>query len=58
MEDESWQSVTVVEDQNGEPHVLQQKVSVFTSGRSEESAGYTRPETKHRLVPMQKLVEF
>lgn len=58
MEDESWQSVTIVEDKNGEPHVLQQKVTVLTSGRSEESAGYTRPENKHRLVPMRELVEF
>ncbi len=58
MEDESWRSVTVIEDKHGEPHVLQQKISVFTSGHSEESAGYTRPQTKHRLVPMRDLVEF
>ncbi len=57
MEDEAWRSVTVIDDKNGQPHVLQQKVMVYTQGRDEESAGYTRPETKHRLVPLKNLVD-
>jgi hypothetical protein len=58
MEDEAWRSITVVEDRNGEPHVLQQRLKVYTSGRNEESAGYTKPEIKHRIVPMKDLVEL
>jgi hypothetical protein len=58
MEDEAWQSISVVEDKNGEPHVLQQKVKVYTSGRDEESPGYTKPMVKHRLVPVKNLVEL
>jgi hypothetical protein len=58
MEDEAWRSITVVEDRNGEPHVLQQRLKVYTSGRNEGSAGYTKPEIKHRIVPMKDLVEL
>jgi len=58
MEDEAWRSVTVVEDKNGEPHVLQQKMKVYTQGRDEESSGYTKPEMKHRIVPMKDVVEL
>lgn len=58
MEDEAWRSISVVDDAKGEPHVIQQKVRVLTSGMSEESAGYTRPLNKHRLVPMKNLVSL
>jgi hypothetical protein len=58
MEEEAWQSITVVENKNGEPHVLQQKVKVYTAGVTEESAGHTRPLDKHRIVPMKNLVEL
>jgi hypothetical protein len=58
MEDEAWRSVTVVENKAGEPHVLQQRVKVYTQGRDEESAGYTKPENKHRLVPVREVVEL
>ncbi len=58
MEEETWRSVTVVESKSGEPHVLQQKIKVYTSGVSEESPGYTHPMTKHRIVPMKDLVEL
>ncbi len=40
MEDEAWRSVAVVENKGGQPHVLQQRVTVYTQGRDEESAGY------------------
>lgn len=55
MEDEAWQSVDVVRNTEGEPHVLQQKVKVYTAGVSEESSGYTRPTVQHRLVPLAEL---
>jgi hypothetical protein len=58
MEEEAWESITVVENKKGEPHVLQQKVKVYTAGVTEESAGYTRPLDKHRIVPMKDLVEL
>jgi hypothetical protein len=58
MEEEAWRSITVVEDRKGGPHVLQQRVKVYTSGVSEESPGYTRPLMKHRLVPMKDIVEL
>ncbi|QLH77608.1 hypothetical protein HZS55_09995 [Halosimplex rubrum] len=58
MQDEAWRSVEVVRNNNGEPHVLQQKVTVYTAGVSEESSGYTKPEIQHRLVPLESLVEF
>lgn len=58
MEDEAWRSITVVEDKKGEPHVLQQKLQVYTAGVTEESAGYTKPLMKHRLVPMKDIVEL
>ena len=56
MEDEAWRSVTVIDDKKGQPHVLQQRVKVYTQGRDEESAGYTKPEMKHRLVPVKDVV--
>jgi hypothetical protein len=58
MEDEAWRSVSVIQNNKGEPHVLQQKVTVYTAGRSEEAAGYTKPMVKHRLVPVKDLVEL
>jgi hypothetical protein len=58
MEDEAWRSVDIIRDTDGVPHVLQQKVQVFTSGVSEESAGYTKPAMEHRLVPLQDLTTF
>jgi hypothetical protein len=58
MEEESWRSITVMEDKNGEPHVLQQKVKVYTSGVSEESPGYTKPLMKHRIVPVKDIVNL
>jgi hypothetical protein len=58
MEDEAWESISVMEDKNGEPHVLQQKVKVYTSGVDEESPGYTKPLMKHRIVPVKDLVEL
>lgn len=58
MESEAWKSITVVEDKKGEPHVLQQKVKIYTAGVSEESAGHTHPLAKHRIVPMKELVEL
>jgi len=58
MEDQAWRSVEVVRNKQGEPHVLQQRVTVYTPGVTEESAGYTKPEMQHRLVPLQSLVEF
>ncbi|WP_123532955.1 hypothetical protein [Halosimplex salinum] len=58
MKDEAWRSVEVVNNKQGEPHLLQQRVTVYTSGVSEESSGYTKPEVQHRLVPLQSLVEY
>jgi len=58
MEDEAWRSVDIIKNQQGEPHVLQQKVKVLTAGVSEESAGYTKPTVEHRLVPLAELTKF
>ena len=58
MEDEAWRSVEVVRNNKGEPHVLQQKVTVYTAGVTEESSGYTKPEIQHRLVPLKSLVDI
>ena len=58
MEEEAWQSITVMEDKKGEPHVLQQKVKVYASGRREENPGYTRPTMEHRLVPVKDVVSL
>ncbi|MDQ2073549.1 hypothetical protein ACODNH_08830 [Haloarcula sp. NS06] len=58
MEDEAWRSVDIIRDNDGVPHVLQQKMLVFTSGVSEESAGYTKPAMEHRLVPLKDLTKF
>lgn len=57
MEAEAWQSVDIIKNKQGEPHVLQQKVEVFTAGVSEESAGYTKPTVEHRLVPLTELTK-
>lgn len=50
MDDEAWESVAVMEDTKGEPHVLQQKVKVHTSGIDDDPPGYTSPlmETPYR----------
>lgn len=58
MEAEAWQSVDVVRNNQGEPHVLQQRVTVYTAGVTEESSGYAKPEMQHRLVPLQSLVDL
>lgn len=58
MEDEAWRSVDVVRNNKGEPHVLQQKVTVYTAGVTEESSGYAKPEVQHRLVPLKSLVDM
>lgn len=58
MEAEAWRSVDVITNNDGMPHVLQQKVTVFTAGMDEESAGYTQPEIEHRLVPLQDVTSF
>jgi len=58
MQDEAWRSVDVVRNNEGEPHVLQQRVTVYTAGVTEESSGYTKPEVQHRLVPLQSLVDI
>lgn len=58
MEDEAWQSVDIIRNTEGVPHVLQQKVEVYTSGHTEESAGYTKPTIEHRLVPLADLTKF
>ncbi|MFB6309510.1 MAG: hypothetical protein ABEH35_09280 [Haloarculaceae archaeon] len=58
MEDEAWRSVDIIRNNQGEPHVLQQKVEVYTAGVSEESAGYTKPTVQHRLVPLTELTKF
>lgn len=57
MEDEAWQSVGIIRDTDGVPHVLQQQVEVYTSGVTEESAGYTKPTMNHRLVPLTELTD-
>lgn len=57
MEEEAWQSITVMQDKKGEPHVLQQRVEVYTSGMTSESPGYTKPTSKHRIVPVKDLVQ-
>lgn len=58
MEGEAWRSVDVIRNQEGVPHVLQQKVEVFTAGHTEESAGYTKPVVEHRLVPLTELTKY
>jgi hypothetical protein len=58
MEDEAWQSVDIIRNNEGVPHVLQQKVEVYASGHTEASAGYTKPTIEHRLVPLTDLTKF
>jgi hypothetical protein len=58
MQEECWRSVEIIRNQEGVPHVLQQKVEVFADGPTEESAGYTKPLMKHRLVPLTELTKF
>ncbi|MBO4249380.1 hypothetical protein IL252_16335 [Halomicrobium sp. IBSBa] len=58
MESEAWQSVDIIKNKQGEPHVLQQKVEVYTAGVTEESAGYTKPTVEHRLVPLTELTKY
>lgn len=57
MESEAWESIDVIHDNKGEPHVLQQKVEVFTAGVTEESSGYTKPTMEHRLVPLSDITK-
>ncbi|WP_167879970.1 hypothetical protein [Halorhabdus rudnickae] len=57
MQDEAWESIDVIHDTKGEPHVLQQKVQVFTAGVTEESSGYTKPTMEHRLVPLSDITQ-
>jgi len=58
MDGEAWQSIDIIKNKQGEPHVLQQKMKVYTSGVTEESSGYTRPTVEHRLVPLAELTKF
>ena len=58
MQDETWESVTVIRDTDGVPHVLQQRVEVYTQGPNDDAAGYTKPTPNHRLVPLKNLVEL
>lgn len=58
MEDEAWRSVDIIRDNSGEPHILQQKVEVYTAGVTEESSGYTKPALNHRLVPLTQVVDL
>lgn len=58
MQDEAWRSVDVSRNDEGVPHVLQQKVEVYADGASGEGAGYTRPVVEHRLVPLTELTKF
>ena len=58
MEDDAWQSVDIIRNTEGVPHVLQQRVEVYTSGHTGESAGYTKPTIEHRLVPLSDLTTF
>ena len=57
MEEEAWRSVDVIKNKRGEPHVLQQKVKVYTAGMTNESSGYTKPMLEHRLVPLDKVTK-
>ncbi len=54
MPEEAWQSVDVIGNLEGEPHVLQQKVEVY-GGERGESAGYAKPTVQHRLVALTEL---
>lgn len=54
MESEAWQSVDIIKNKQGEPHVLQQKVEVY-GGERGESAGYAKPTVQHRLVALTEL---
>ncbi|MFB6083713.1 MAG: hypothetical protein ABEJ94_05660 [Halorientalis sp.] len=56
MPEEAWQSIDVIKNREGEPHVLQQRVVVY-GGDHGESAGYTKPEMAHRLVPLTQLTK-
>jgi hypothetical protein len=58
MQEECWRSVEIIRNKEGVPHVLQQKVEVFAAGPTEESAGYTKPDMEHRLVPLTELTKF
>jgi len=58
MDGEAWQSIDIIKNKQGEPHVLQQKMKVYTSDVTEESSGYTRPTVEHRLVPLAELTKF
>lgn len=58
MAEEAWQSITVIENKRGEPHVLQQKLEVHENSRGTTTTGYTRPTPKHRLVPVKNLVSL
>ncbi|WP_199268301.1 hypothetical protein [Halorhabdus sp. CUG00001] len=57
MEAEAWESIDVIHNTKGEPHVLQQKVTVYTAGVTEESSGYTKPTMEHRLVPLADITQ-
>jgi hypothetical protein len=54
MPADAWQSIDVIKNREGEPHVLQQKVEVY-GGETGESTGYTKPTVQHRLVPLTQL---
>jgi hypothetical protein len=58
MESEAWQSMDVIRNNEGVPHVLRQNVAVDTGGPTEASSGYTKPTIEHRLVPLIELTKF
>jgi hypothetical protein len=51
---DAWQSIDVIRNREGEPHVVQQKVEVH-GGEAGEPTGYTKPTVQHRLVPLTQL---
>ncbi|WP_424016678.1 hypothetical protein ACOZ4N_12340 [Halorientalis pallida] len=56
MPEDAWQSIDIIKNKEGEPHVLQQKVEVY-GGEHGESTGYTKPTVQHRLVPLTQLTK-
>ena len=56
MPEEAWQSIDVIKNREGEPHVLQQRIEVY-GGDHGESTGYTKPGMTHRLVPLTELTK-
>lgn len=55
--EEAWQSVGIIKNKRGKPHVLQQKIEIHTGETSVQggSEEYTKPTTDHRMVPLSEL---